>query len=95
MEYKELYNLMSPEKYHGFMQVLCVMYFPENDSAFVIDVNHENTFFIDNCTDKIRTGILVKVNRLALLKIGTAAFKRELKLKERLEELDDDRRRIP
>lgn len=79
MEYKELYNLMSPEKDHCFMQVLCVMYFPEKDRAFVIDVDHENTFFIDNCTDKIRTGLLVKVNIRALIKIGTAALKRELK----------------
>ena len=79
MDYKEIYNLMSPEKDHCFMQVLCVMYFPEKDRAFVIDVDHENTFFIDNCTDKIRTGILVEVNRRALLKIGTAALKRELK----------------
>ena len=61
------------------MQVLCVMYFPEKDRAFVIDVDHENTFFIENCTDKIRNGILVEVNRRALLKIGTAALKRELK----------------
>lgn len=83
MEYKELYNLMSPEKNHCFMQVLCVMYFPGKDRAFVIDVDHETTFFIDNCTDKIRTGILVKVNTRALLKIGTAALKRELKKKER------------
>ena len=79
MEYKELYNLMSPDKTHCFMQVLCVMFFPEKDRAFVIDVDHENTFYIDNCTDKIRNGLLVKVNRDALLKIGTAALKRELK----------------
>ena len=79
MGYKEIYNLMSHEKDHCFMQVLCVMYFPEKDRAFVIDVDHENTFFIDNCTDKIRTGILVEVNRRALLKIGTAALKKELK----------------
>lgn len=79
MEYKELYNLMGPEKDHCFMQVLCVMYFPEKDRAFVIDVDHENTFFIDYCTDKIKTGLLVKVDRSALLKIGTAALKRELK----------------
>lgn len=79
MGYKELYNLMSPKKDHCFMQVLCVMYFPGKDRAFVIDVDHENTFFIDNCTDKIRTGILVKVDICALLKIGTAALKKELK----------------
>lgn len=79
MEYKELYNLMSPEKDHCFMQVLCVMYFPEKDRAFVIDVDHETTFFIDNCKDKIKTGLLIKVNTRALLKIGTAALKKELK----------------
>jgi len=79
MEYKELYNLMSPDKTHCFMQVLCIADFPEKDRAFVIDVDHENTFFIENCTDKIRNGLLVKVNTNALLKIGTAALKRELK----------------
>lgn len=82
MKYKELYNLMSPDKTHCFMQVMCIADFPEKDRAFVIDVDHENTFYIDNCTDKIRTGLLVKVNTMALMKIGTAALKRELK-KER------------
>lgn len=88
MGYKEIYNLMSPDKTHCFMQVLCVMYFPEKDRAFVIDVDNENTFFIDDCTDKIRTGLLIEVNRLALLKIGTAALKRELK-KEGGYKMDD------
>lgn len=88
MEYNELYNLMSPEKDHCFMQVLCIMPFPKKDRAFVIDVDHETTFFIDNCTDKIKTGLLVKVDRRALLKIGTAALKRELK-KEGGYKIDD------
>lgn len=89
MEYKELYNLMSPEKDHCFMQVLCIMFFPEKDRAFVIDVYNENAFFIDNCTDKIRTGLIVKVNRAALLKIGTAALKRELKA-EKIRRCEDE-----
>jgi hypothetical protein len=65
------------------------MDFPEKDRAFVIDVDHENTFYIDNCTDKIRTGLLVKVNRDALLKIGTAALKRELKA-EKIRRCEDE-----
>lgn len=89
MEYKELYNLMSPDKTHCFMQVLCVMYFPEKDRAFVIDVDHENTFYIDNCTDKIRTGLLIKVDIRALIKIGTTALKRELKV-EKIRRCEDE-----